>query len=147
MTSTGRVADKMNNLTRAIVCYESVLQHNPQNADALAALASIYRAQEDYHRGADYYTRALAVKEADGESWGALGHCYLMTDDLPKAYNCYQQAIINSVDSKNEPKLWYGIGILYDRYGSLEHAEEAFASVIKMDPSAFALLSSAEVPR
>lgn len=34
-----------------------------------------------------------------------------------------------------EPKLWYGIGILYDRYGSLEHAEEAFSSVIRMDPS------------
>ena len=34
-----------------------------------------------------------------------------------------------------EPKLWYGIGILYDRYGSFEHAEEAFSSVLKMDPS------------
>lgn len=33
-----------------------------------------------------------------------------------------------------EPKLWYGIGILYDRYGSLEHAEEAFSQVMRMDP-------------
>jgi glucose repression mediator protein len=40
-----------------------------------------------------------------------------------------------------EPKLWYGIGILYDRYGSLEHAEEAFSSVIRMDPSAFSSIS------
>lgn len=30
--------------------------------------------------------------------------------------------------------MWYGIGILYDRYGSFEHAEEAFSSVLKMDP-------------
>jgi hypothetical protein len=46
--------------------------------------------------------------------------------------------------SSQEPKLWYGIGILYDRYGSLEHAEEAFSSVIRMDPSALSplLLSS-----
>jgi len=29
--------------------------------------------------------------------------------------------------------LWYGIGILYDRYGSLDHAEEAFASVLRMN--------------
>lgn len=34
---------------------------------------------------------------------------------------------------QEDPKLWYGIGILYDRYGSLDHAEEAFASVLKMD--------------
>ena len=33
-----------------------------------------------------------------------------------------------------EPKLWYGIGILYDRYGSLEHAEEAFSQVMRMQP-------------
>ena len=33
-----------------------------------------------------------------------------------------------------EPKLWYGIGILYDRYGSLEHAEEAFSQVMHMQP-------------
>jgi glucose repression mediator protein len=33
-----------------------------------------------------------------------------------------------------EPKLWYGIGILYDRYGSLEHAEEAFSQVMRMSP-------------
>ena len=36
--------------------------------------------------------------------------------------------------SSQEPKLWYGIGILYDRYGSLEHAEEAFSSVMTMQP-------------
>ena len=35
---------------------------------------------------------------------------------------------------KQEPRLWYGIGILYDRYGSLEHAEEAFSQVMQMQP-------------
>ena len=31
--------------------------------------------------------------------------------------------------------MWYGIGLLYERYGSLEHAEEALDAVLKMDPS------------
>lgn len=43
--------------------------------------------------------------------------------------------------SPQEPKLWYGIGILYDRYGSFEHAEEAFSSVLKVDPSKSILIS------
>lgn len=38
------------------------------------------------------------------------------------------------ISSQQEPKLWYGIGILYDRYGSLEHAEEAFSQVMRMQP-------------
>lgn len=66
--------------------------------------------------------------------WGAMGHCYLMMDDLQKAYTAYQQALYH-LPNPNEPKLWYGIGILYDRYGSLDHAEEAFSSVVRMDPS------------
>lgn len=37
-------------------------------------------------------------------------------------------------DVSKEPKLWYGIGILYDRYGSLDHAEEAFSQVMQMQP-------------
>ena len=36
-----------------------------------------------------------------------------------------------------DPKLWYGIGILYNQYGSLKHAEEAFSSVLRMDQGKF----------
>lgn len=74
-----------------------------------------------------------------------------MMDDLQQAYAAYQSALVNlrsprvssaasgSLGSSNtntaqEPKLWYGIGILYDRYGSLEHAEEAFSQVMQMQP-------------
>ena len=77
-----------------------------------------------------------------------------MQDDLQKAYAAYQQALYNLPNPKvrvtscsadmmfrrheltkaqEDPKLWYGIGILYDRYGSLDHAEEAFSSVLRMD--------------
>lgn len=73
-----------------------------------------------------------------------------MMDDLQQAYSAYQQALYHLRDPKvsrlsteyatkansrnKEPKLWYGIGILYDRYGSLEHAEEAFSQVMRMQP-------------
>lgn len=75
-----------------------------------------------------------------------------MMDDLQQAYAAYQNALINLRNPKvgkhqtadfvdnpltpvsQEPKLWYGIGILYDRYGSLDHAEEAFSQVMQMEP-------------
>jgi general transcriptional corepressor CYC8 len=73
-----------------------------------------------------------------------------MQDDLQKAYSAYQQALYllpnpkvtptallthknTHLHPQEDPKLWYGIGILYDRYGSLDHAEEAFSSVLRMD--------------
>ncbi len=72
-------------------------------------------------------------------------------DNLQEAYTSYQQALYYLRDPKvchfisilideqhtyiqQEPKLWYGIGILYDRYGSLDHAEEAFSQVMRMQP-------------
>lgn len=114
----------------------------------------------------------IGLQEDNGEVWSALGillfffffvislilllgHCYLMQDDLQKAYSAYQQALyllpnpkVNEslhitfgpslpLLLKEDPKLWYGIGILYDRYGSLDHAEEAFSSVLRMDGGQF----------
>jgi len=84
----------------------------------------------------EYFQSVLKLQEDNGEVWSALGHCYLMQDDLQKAYSAYQQALYLLPNPKEDPKLWYGIGILYDRYGSLDHAEEAFASVLRMDKGA-----------
>jgi len=33
------------------------------------------------------------------------------------------------------PDVWYGIGLLYDRYASFDHAEEAFSNVLYIDPN------------
>jgi len=81
----------------------------------------------------EYFKRVLAIQDSHGDTWAALGHCYLMSDNLQEAYQAYQQALYHLQNPK-DAKLWYGIGILYDRYGSLEHAEEAFSAVMKMDP-------------
>lgn len=61
-------------------------------------------------------TGPLLPSESQGQSLRALFPTQLLT--------CLFQ---------DDPKLWYGIGILYDRYGSLDHAEEAFSSVLRMD--------------
>ncbi|KAH9820778.1 hypothetical protein DFH28DRAFT_884393 [Melampsora americana] len=133
--AAGNTGETLGNYSRAVECYERALRQNPLSVPALTKAAGIYRHQENFKLAADYFSRLLKIHEGSGEIWGALGHCYLMIDDLQKAYTSYQQALHHFQTPKSEPKLWYGIGILYDRYGSLEHAEEAFNSVIKMDPN------------
>jgi tetratricopeptide (TPR) repeat protein len=41
----------------------------------------------------EFFQRALNIQQDNGEVWSALGHCYLMQDDLQKAYAAYQQAL------------------------------------------------------
>ncbi|ORX67104.1 TPR-like protein [Linderina pennispora] len=114
----GNLAEYLNDTDRAMASYENALRHNPN---------------EDFAKAVEYFHRIVNLDGSNGEIWGAIGNCYLMLDELPKAYQAYQQAIYHLPDPK-EPKLWYGIGILYDRYGSYDHAEEAFGAVMRMDP-------------
>ncbi|KAG5221312.1 TPR protein [Salix suchowensis] len=103
-TAWGRVAEQMTDLDHALSAYENALRHNPVSLAGLTQVAGIARIKENYPK-----------------------------DDLQKAYSAYQQALYLLPNPKEDPKLWYGIGILYDRYGSLDHAEEAFSSVLRMD--------------
>ncbi|KAI0239384.1 glucose repression mediator protein [Massospora cicadina] len=123
----------MSDFDRAIKAYESALRHNPYSFSALFKIATLCRGREQYHKATEFFQRALNIDPNNGEVWGALGHCFLMMDELQKAYSAYQQALYHLPNPK-DPKLWYGIGILYDRYGSLDHAEEAFSAVMRMEP-------------
>ncbi|CAG8518103.1 9391_t:CDS:10 [Paraglomus occultum] len=123
----------MSDYDRAMQAYEAAIRHNTYSIPALSSIAALCRHREQFPRAVEYFQRILSIDQNNGEIWGALGHCYLMMDDLQKAYSAYQQALYY-LPSPKEPKLWYGIGILYDRYGSLEHAEEAFSQVMRMEP-------------
>ncbi|KAI9697270.1 MAG: hypothetical protein M1836_004834 [Candelina mexicana] len=129
----GSLTEVMGDLDGAVYAYEQSLRHNQWSVPAMNAISCIYRTKEAFPRAVEYLQQILKLEGTNGEVWGSLGHCYLMMDDLQQAYTAYQQALYHLRDPK-EPKLWYGIGILYDRYGSLEHAEEAFSQVMRMQP-------------
>ncbi|WFD05336.1 glucose repression mediator protein [Malassezia vespertilionis] len=132
--SIGALAESMEDYPRALSAYDSALVYKPYSVPALSAMASIYRSLDHFDLAVECFLRVINITPDNGEVWGAMGHCYLMMDDLQKAYTAYHQALYY-LPNPNEPKLWYGIGILYDRYGNLEHAEETFMNVVRMDPN------------
>ncbi|MCJ1253394.1 hypothetical protein MMC24_001205 [Lignoscripta atroalba] len=129
----GNLTEIMGDLDGAVNAYEQALRHNQYSIQAMNAISCILRTKENFPRAVEYLQTILKLDANNGEVWGSLGHCFLMMEDLQQAYSAYQQALYHLRDPK-EPKLWYGIGILYDRYGSLEHAEEAFSQVMRMQP-------------
>ncbi|KAI9820662.1 MAG: hypothetical protein M1827_005031 [Pycnora praestabilis] len=129
----GSLTELMGDLDGAMYAYEQAMRHNQWSVPAMNAISCILRTKENFPKAVEFLQNILKLDGNNGEVWGSLGHCYLMMDDLQQAYSAYQQALYHLRDPK-EPKLWYGIGILYDRYGSLEHAEEAFSQVMRMQP-------------
>lgn len=141
----------MGDLDGSMNAYEQALRHNQWSVPAMNAISCILRTKEQFPKAIEYLQNILKLDPTSGETWGSLGHCHLMMDNLQEAYTSYQQALYHLRDPKvcnffapfliphfinvhQEPKLWYGIGILYDRYGSLDHAEEAFSQVMRMAP-------------
>ncbi|TPX73721.1 hypothetical protein CcCBS67573_g05002 [Chytriomyces confervae] len=129
----GAIADSVGDKDRAIAAFDAALRHNPYSVQALTFGSSLCRQRELYPRAIELFQRLLNIDRYNGAVWAGLGHCYLMLDDLQNAYQTYQQAL-NYLSNPKDAKLWYGIGVLYDRYGSFDHAEAAFASVLRIDP-------------
>lgn len=97
---TGNLAEMMTDYDKAMSCYESALRHNPYSIVALSQIASLCRGREQFGRAVDYFKRILAIQENNGETWAALGHCYLMMDNLQEAYQAYQQALYHLSNPK-----------------------------------------------
>jgi len=129
----GQLSEQMGELDGATQSYERAMNFNQWSVPAMLAISCILRSKDQFTAAVEYLRQIIKIEPGNGEVWSSLGHCYLMMDDLQQAYSAYQQALYHLPDPK-EPKLWYGIGILYDRYGSLEHAEEAFSQVMRMEP-------------
>lgn len=132
--SLGQLSEMMGELDGATQAYERAMNFNQWSVPAMLAISCILRSKDQFTAAVEYLRQIIKIEPTNGEVWSSLGHCYLMMDDLQQAYSAYQQALYHLPDPK-EPKLWYGIGILYDRYGSLEHAEEAFSQVMRMEPN------------
>lgn len=123
----------MNDRDRALDAFERVLAVNPANVRAMTQAGAVLAKKECYPQAVAYLQRAIGADSTCGEAWAVLAHCYVMTDDLQKAYQAYQNAL-SHLPNPRDPNLWYGIGLLYDRYGSLDHALEAFLLVLSIAP-------------
>ncbi|KAL5003470.1 hypothetical protein BDV10DRAFT_200329 [Aspergillus recurvatus] len=123
----GNLTELMGDLDGAMNAYEQALRHNQWSVPAMNAISCILRTREQFPKAIEYLQNILKLDPGSGETWGSLG-MPLLPHDGQSARS------IHVLSTSAEPKLWYGIGILYDRYGSLDHAEEAFSQVMRMAP-------------
>lgn len=96
----GSCAEVLGDLDRAMQAYEAALRMNPYSVSAMNLISTILRTKEQFPKAVDYLQSILNMEPSNGEIWGSLGHCYLMMDDLQKAYSAYQQALYHLRDPK-----------------------------------------------
>lgn len=90
----------MGDLDGSMNAYEQALRHNPWSVPAMNAISCILRTKEQFPKAIEYLQNILKMEPTSGETWGSLGHCHLMMDNLQEAYTSYQQALYHLRDPK-----------------------------------------------
>mmetsp|Transcript_16312 Transcript_16312/g.42001 ORF Transcript_16312/g.42001 Transcript_16312/m.42001 type:complete len:690 (-) Transcript_16312:403-2472(-) len=124
----------MGDRDEAYLAYEKVLRHNPNNVVAMTQVGVVLTKNDEYQKAIKYLQKVTSVDPRCGEAWAVLAHAYVMIGELGQAYEAYQNALVH-LTNPSDPNLWYGIGLLYDRYGSLDNTREAFQAVLNICPT------------
>lgn len=96
------------------ITQEQLLVQGPQLLNQLNSVAEFLAAKGEFTDAIKYYEKITGLDPENGAAWTALGHCYLLTEELYKAFTAYQRALYSLTDVR-DPQLWYGIGLLYDK--------------------------------
>lgn len=96
----GSLTELMGDLDGAMNSYEQALRHNQWSIQAMNAISCILRTKEQFPKAIEYLENILKLDPTNGETWGSLGHCHLMMDNLQEAYTSYQQALYHLRDPK-----------------------------------------------
>lgn len=123
----GRKDDAISTLRKAI-------RENPDNVDALHALAQAYWGDEE--RVSDIEAllrRATELAPALLSAWMMLGMLLHRADRHEEAIGCYQRATEIAPDNA---AAWSGLGANYGQIGDMEKAVAAYARSVALEPEA-----------
>jgi tetratricopeptide (TPR) repeat protein len=87
----GEVARTLGDLTLAAEAYQTILQRQPENVDALSALAGVRFEQKRYPEAETLYKRILVLRRNDPETQRVLADLYQAQDHPLAAYGQLQQ--------------------------------------------------------
>jgi len=115
----------------AIREYETILEKDPQNAEALVQLGTLYYGLERFEMAEEKFKQALKIKPENVDVLVRLGNLYYDTNRPQEALRYYQQAL------KLNPKLSdvrVDMATMYRRLGKADEALKELRRVIADDP-------------
>ncbi len=145
-TRTSKVIDNIGadynrgNLDSAIAEAENLLAKNPNNIQALLAIASAYaqkgsltfKEEENAKKAIEYADRALALDSKNSEAFRIKGYANEIQELYSEAHSNYNKAI--EYDPKNS-QAYSNKGHAYDLEGNIVEAEKLYVKAIEVSPS------------
>ena len=112
--------------------YRSRLQQNPDDAEALHALATIAAEDHDYAEAEEYWRRSIRLKPDWTAARRGLGQMYLDWGRVGAAVAVLREGLARRADSLD---LNYALGLALEDAGDREGAERCYRRAMALDPA------------
>ena len=119
--------------------YNSAVEMQPQNTAAIIDLAYILAYQEKYRQAEELFFKVIQIDPETFEAYWGLGWLYSQQNDTNKAREYYEQCL--TVRPSWDGLINYTIGLMYEKAGNVELAENFYEKAVKANPSSAQYLS------
>jgi predicted O-linked N-acetylglucosamine transferase (SPINDLY family) len=128
-----------NKLDKAIICWQTAIDWDPEYVDAYYNLGIAYNQLRDYERAVQSFEQAIKLKPNYPEALYNLGLTLVKLNRLDDALQSYQKALEISPDDID---IYIAIGnvYFYSKQKQLKPSLEAYESALAIDPKSSAAL-------
>ncbi|MBF0501859.1 MAG: tetratricopeptide repeat protein [Candidatus Riflebacteria bacterium] len=107
------------------------LQEDPEDRDALLALAMHQTIDKQYQKAVETYFRLLKIDPKNFHAFHNLGILYRKVGQYNDSLHCYQEALkINP----NASTVYYNMGLAYEAMGRMQEARETYGRALSLNP-------------
>ena len=113
------------------VFYEKLVERHPRRADYAEGLVACYQQLEQFNKAQEFMMKSIKEGNAYPTIYIDLGYNYRL-QDLPEKAEEYYGIALSTIE--DNPNFGYGIGFRFQRYTLLDHALEAYARAMELNP-------------
>lgn len=112
--------------------YKTLLKVEPDNADILNALGSLYVKSNEDEKAIPYYESILTFNPHDVNAMNSLGGIYRRTKQYEKGIEILERAL---EENKKTAMINYTLGFIYKDMGNWDDAIDCFENVVNENPT------------
>jgi tetratricopeptide (TPR) repeat protein len=116
---------------KSMVFYEKLVERHPRRADYAEGLVACYQQLEQFNKAEEFMMKSIKEGNAYPTIYIDLGYNYRL-QDLPEKAEEYYGIALSAIEEN--PNFGYGIGFRFQRYTLLDHALEAYARAMDLNP-------------
>ncbi|MFA6505050.1 MAG: tetratricopeptide repeat protein [Treponemataceae bacterium] len=131
----GRTADANDRYETAIkICKDEITQ-NVANMDSYAVLTWTYIRQRKYQDTIEWGLKGLKVNQSDYRVTESLGEAYFYIEDYKESLRYMQKYVDSAPQGERVSVAYFFMGEIYRIQRKFKHADIAYTTAVKMEPS------------